>query len=159
MLKLTGMLSRTERIEEFHLKVTRTEKELYEEFLKTEAPEILVQMQQYFAQAKQQQGAIRFDNKSLWSRIENRVDVWFADVCAVTRYGWQLAWFWSQPIACLPKLRKAILSLKFINSQYRFTEIRLPGAYISANCRTPLRLVGTKRLLITPTDTNITGVG
>jgi hypothetical protein len=27
-------------------------------------------------------GAIRFDNKSLWSRIENRVDVWFADVCA-----------------------------------------------------------------------------
>jgi hypothetical protein len=31
----------------------------------TSAPEILVQMQQYFAQAKQQQGAIRFDNKSL----------------------------------------------------------------------------------------------
>jgi hypothetical protein len=30
------MLSRTERIDEFHLKVTRTEKELYEEFLKTE---------------------------------------------------------------------------------------------------------------------------
>jgi hypothetical protein len=29
------MLSRTERIDEFHLKVSLTEKELYEEFLKT----------------------------------------------------------------------------------------------------------------------------
>jgi hypothetical protein len=39
-------------------------------------------MQQYFAQAKGHDGGIRFDNSSLWSRIENRVDVWFAEVCA-----------------------------------------------------------------------------
>ena len=30
------MLSRKDRIDEFQLKLTRTEKELYEEFLKTE---------------------------------------------------------------------------------------------------------------------------
>jgi hypothetical protein len=36
-----GMLSRTEHIDDFHLKVSRTEKELYEEFLETEEPEIV----------------------------------------------------------------------------------------------------------------------
>jgi hypothetical protein len=46
------MLSRTERIDEFHIKVTRTEKELYEEFLKTEEAALALEMQQYFAQAK-----------------------------------------------------------------------------------------------------------
>jgi hypothetical protein len=76
------MLSRKERIDGFHLKVTRTEKELYEEFLKTEEAELLLEMQQYFAQAKSQAGGIRLDNTSLWSRIEKRVDVWFAQVCA-----------------------------------------------------------------------------
>jgi hypothetical protein len=76
------MLSRTERIEEFHLKVTRTEKELYEEFLKTEEAELVLEMQQYFVQAKEHARGIRFDNASLWSRIESRVDVWFAEVCA-----------------------------------------------------------------------------
>jgi hypothetical protein len=75
------MLSRTERIDGFHLKVTRTEKELYEEFLKTEEAELVHEMQQYFAHAKSQAGGIRFDN-SLWSKIENRVSVWFAEVCA-----------------------------------------------------------------------------
>ena len=35
MLSIECMLSRTERIDEFHLKVSLTEKELYEEFLKT----------------------------------------------------------------------------------------------------------------------------
>jgi hypothetical protein len=75
------MLSRTERIDGFHLKVTRTEKELYEEFLKTEEAALVLKMQQYFAQAKSQAGGIRFDN-SLWSKIENRVSVWFAEVCA-----------------------------------------------------------------------------
>ena len=39
-------------------------------------------MQQYFVQAKEHAGGIRFDNSSLWSKIENRVDAWFADVCA-----------------------------------------------------------------------------
>jgi hypothetical protein len=75
------MLSRTERIDEFHLKVTRTEKELYEEFLKTEEAALVLEMQQYFAQAKGHAGGIRFDNASLWSRIENRVGVWFGEVC------------------------------------------------------------------------------
>ena len=76
------MLSRTERIDGFHLKVGRTEKELYEEFLKTEEAALVLEMQQYFAQAKGHVGGIRFDNASLWSKIENRVSVWFAEVCA-----------------------------------------------------------------------------
>ena len=75
------MLSRTERIDGFHLKVSRTEKELYEQFLKTEEATLVQEMQQYFAQAKCRAGGIRFDN-SLWSKIENRVSVWFAEVCA-----------------------------------------------------------------------------
>jgi hypothetical protein len=75
------MLSRTERIDGFHLKVSRTEKELYEEFLKTEEAALVLEMQQYFVQAKGHAGGIRFDNAGLWSKIENRVDVWFAEVC------------------------------------------------------------------------------
>lgn len=46
------MLSRTERIDEFQLKVSHTEKELYEEFLKIEEAALVLEMQQYFAQAK-----------------------------------------------------------------------------------------------------------
>ena len=76
------MLSRKERIDEFQLKLSRTEKELYEEFLKTEEAALVQEMQQYFAQAKGHAGGIRFDNASLWSKIESRVDVWFAEVCA-----------------------------------------------------------------------------
>jgi hypothetical protein len=43
------MLSRAERIDGFHLKLSRTEKELYEEFLKTEEAALMLEMQQYFA--------------------------------------------------------------------------------------------------------------
>ena len=75
------MLSRKERIDEFHLRLSHTEKEVYEEFLKTEEAALVLEMQQYFAHAKSQAGGIRFDN-SLWSKIENRVSVWFAEVCA-----------------------------------------------------------------------------
>ena len=82
MLRIDFMLSRTERIDEFHLKVTRTEKELYEEFLKTEEAALVLEIQQYFTQAKGHAGEIRFDNTSLWSKIENRVGVWFAEVFA-----------------------------------------------------------------------------
>jgi hypothetical protein len=39
--------------------------------------EIVLEMQQYFAQAKASAGGIRFDNTGLWSKIENR-----AEVCA-----------------------------------------------------------------------------
>src|SRR5258706_931584 len=76
------MLSRTERIEQFPLKLSRAEKELYEEFLKTEEAALVLEMHQYFGQAKGHAGGIRFDNSSLWSKIENRVGVWFAEVCA-----------------------------------------------------------------------------
>jgi hypothetical protein len=76
------MLSRKERIDEFHLRLSRTEKEVYEEFLKTEEAALVLETQQYFVQAKGQAGGIRFDNASLWSKIEKRVDVWFAEVCA-----------------------------------------------------------------------------
>ena len=70
------MLSRTESIDGFHLKLSRTEKGLYEEFLKNEEAEILAEMQQYFAEAKQRAGGIRFDDQSLWSRIKSTVDAW-----------------------------------------------------------------------------------
>jgi hypothetical protein len=39
-------------------------------------------MQQYFARAKGHAGGVRFDHTSLWSKIENRVGAWFAEVCA-----------------------------------------------------------------------------
>jgi hypothetical protein len=55
------MLSRTERIDEFHLRLSRTEKEVYEEFLKTEEAALVLEMQQYFTQAKGQAGGIRFE--------------------------------------------------------------------------------------------------
>ena len=76
------MLSRTESIDGFHLKLSRTEKELYEEFLKTEEAEILAEMQQHFAEKKQKAGGIRFDDQSLWSRIKSTVDAWIANACA-----------------------------------------------------------------------------
>jgi hypothetical protein len=76
------MPSRTERIDEFPLKLSRAEKELYEEFLKNEEAALVLEMQQYFTQAKGHPGGIRVDNSSLWSKIENRVGVWFAEVCA-----------------------------------------------------------------------------
>jgi hypothetical protein len=72
------MLSRTESIDGFHLKVSETEKELYEEFLKTQEAEIPAEMQQYFVEAKQKAGGIRFDDQSLRSRIESTVDAWIA---------------------------------------------------------------------------------
>jgi hypothetical protein len=71
-----GMLSRTESIDGFHLKVSRAERELYEEFLGTEEAEILAEMQQYFAEAKQKGGGTRFEQKTLWAKIENSVDTW-----------------------------------------------------------------------------------
>jgi hypothetical protein len=76
------MLSRTERIDGFNFRLSRTEKELHEEFLKTEEAALVLEMQQYFAQAKGHAGGIRFDNSSLWSKIENRVGVWFEEICA-----------------------------------------------------------------------------
>jgi hypothetical protein len=46
----------------------------------TEEAELVQEMQQYFVQAKGHAGGIRFDNAGLWSKIEKRVGVWFAEV-------------------------------------------------------------------------------
>jgi hypothetical protein len=67
---------------DFTFKLSRTEKELYEEFLKTEEAEILAETQRHFAQAKQKAGVVRFDDQSLWSRIKSTVDAWIANACA-----------------------------------------------------------------------------
>ena len=76
------MLSRTEKIGEFPLKVSRTEKELYEEFLASEEAEIAREMREYLLQAKQKPGGITFDRLSLWSRIQDRVDLWITETCS-----------------------------------------------------------------------------
>src|SRR5258708_19526390 len=77
------MLSRTERIDGFHLRLSRTEKELYEEFLKTEEAELVQEMQQYFVQAKGSAGGIQLANCIFWWKIEIQVGFWFAVVCGV----------------------------------------------------------------------------
>jgi hypothetical protein len=53
------MLPRTERIDGFARKVTRTEKAFYERFRQTEEAAVVAQMQDHFAQAKQTGGGIR----------------------------------------------------------------------------------------------------
>src|SRR2546430_4013425 len=57
------MFSRIDSIDGFHLKVSRIEKELFEEFLKTEEPDIPNQMHEYFVQAKGQPVGIQIDNR------------------------------------------------------------------------------------------------
>jgi len=79
------MFSRTDQIDGFHLKVSRTEKELFEEFQKTEEPDVAGQMHQYLVQAKGQPGGIKIDNRELWSKIEKKIDSWLADACAERR--------------------------------------------------------------------------
>jgi hypothetical protein len=59
------MLSRTEKIGEFHLRVSRTERDLYEEFCNTEEAKIVKEMREYFTQAKQKSGVINFDRLGL----------------------------------------------------------------------------------------------
>ena len=46
------MLSRTERIDQFPVKVSRAEKELYEEFLKTEEAALVLEMHRYVVRRK-----------------------------------------------------------------------------------------------------------
>ncbi len=79
-----GMLSRTEKIGEFHLRVNRTERDLYEEFCNTEEAEIVKVMREYFTQAKQKSGVINVDRLGLWSNIQNRIDLWIREAC-----GWK----------------------------------------------------------------------
>jgi hypothetical protein len=75
------MLSRTEKIGEFHLRVSRTERDLYEEFCNTEEAQIVKEMREYFIEAKQKAGVINFDRLGMWSKIQNRIDIWLGEAC------------------------------------------------------------------------------
>src|SRR5215469_16541826 len=75
------MLSRTEKISGFHLKVSRQERQLYEEFCNSTEAEILREMRDYFTEAKQKAGVINFDRLGTWSKIQNRIDHWFGEAC------------------------------------------------------------------------------
>jgi hypothetical protein len=75
------MLSRTEKISEFHLKVSPHERELYEEFCSSAEADLLREMQDYFLEAKQKAGVINFDRLGMWSKIQNRIDLWLGEAC------------------------------------------------------------------------------
>lgn len=75
------MLPRPERIEGFYRKVSRTEKEFYDLFRKSEEAEVLAQLRSYFAQAKQAPDGIRFDHRDLYSRLESTVQAWIDQTC------------------------------------------------------------------------------
>ncbi|HYZ73312.1 MAG TPA: hypothetical protein VE641_09560 [Chthoniobacterales bacterium] len=75
------MLSRTEKISGFHLKVSRHEKELYEEFCNSAEAELLKEMRDYFTEAKQKAGVINFDRLGISFKIENRIDLWLGEAC------------------------------------------------------------------------------
>ena len=75
------MVSRTERIDGFYRKVSRTEKEFYELFRKTEEAAVLAQMRACFAEAKQAPEGIRFDHQDLCSRLETMVQAWISQTC------------------------------------------------------------------------------
>src|ERR1700757_4900917 len=74
-----GMLSRTEKISGFHLRVSRHERELYEEFCNSEEADILREIRDYFIEAKQKSDVINFDRLGMWSKIEKRIDLWLAE--------------------------------------------------------------------------------
>jgi hypothetical protein len=94
-----GMLPRTEKIDEFHLRVSRMERDLYEEFCNTEEAVIVKEMREYFTQAKQKSGAINFDRLGLWSNIQDRIDRWIRETCS---------WKHLDPTH-VPRAREAIL--------------------------------------------------
>jgi hypothetical protein len=78
----TAMLSRTEKISGFHLRVSRQERELYEEFFNSEEAEIVREMRDYFIEAKQKSGVMCFDRLGLWSSIQDRIDLWIREACS-----------------------------------------------------------------------------
>jgi hypothetical protein len=77
----TAMLSRTEKISGFHLRVSRQERVLYEEFCNSEEAEIVREMRDYFIEAKQKSGVINFDRLGMWSKIEKRIDLSLGEAC------------------------------------------------------------------------------
>jgi hypothetical protein len=76
------MLSRTERIEGFYRKVSRTEKAFYDLFRKTAEAEVLDQMRADLVHAKQPANGIRFDHQHLCASLEEAVEAWIAQACA-----------------------------------------------------------------------------
>src|SRR5260370_42359734 len=78
---MQGMLSRTEKISGFHLKVSRCERELYEKVCNSEEAELLREMRDSFIEAKQKAGVINFDRVRMWSKIQNRIDFWLGEAC------------------------------------------------------------------------------
>ena len=75
------MLTRTENIEGFHLKVSEVEKEIYAEFERTEEQPLVEMMQQHFEEAIRQHTGIKFDNKAMWQKIEDGLNKWFREIC------------------------------------------------------------------------------
>src|SRR5258708_34505096 len=75
------MLSRSEKISGFHVKVSRQERELYEEFCNSAEAELLREGRDYFIAAKQKAGGINFDRLGMWSKVQNRIDLWFGEAC------------------------------------------------------------------------------
>jgi hypothetical protein len=78
--KAAGRRSDTESIGGFDLKGSRTESELYEHFLRSHEAALVREMQEYFVPAKQEPR--RFDSMHKWSKIETKVDLWIASICA-----------------------------------------------------------------------------
>jgi len=75
------MVSRTERIDGFYRKVSRTEKELYELFRKTEEAGVATQMRAWFDEAKGGPDGIRLNHQELRSRLEKYVEDWISQTC------------------------------------------------------------------------------
>ena len=75
------MLSRTEKISGFHLKVSRHERALYEDFCNSEEAEILREMRDYFTEATQKSGVINFDRLGMWPKVQDGIDHWLREAC------------------------------------------------------------------------------
>src|SRR5580704_1333516 len=79
------MSSRTENIEGFHHKVSGTEKEIYEEFERSQEQGLVDLMQEHFARANRDDASIKFDNHAMWAEVENKVDEWFDHLCIASQ--------------------------------------------------------------------------
>lgn len=78
--KTVGRCSDTESIGRFYLKGAGTERELYEHFLRNEEAALVREMREYFVPAKEEPR--RLDRMRRWSKIETKVDLWIATICA-----------------------------------------------------------------------------
>jgi hypothetical protein len=62
--------------------VSRHERDLYEEFCNSAEAELLREMRDYFIEAKQKPGVINLDRLGVWSKIQNRIDLWLGEACS-----------------------------------------------------------------------------